>query len=99
MTLKNLKNIISEIRYSKYDGKKAIGYDYYKIQEELKKEAINWVKHLRSKPKRQQTEYQAQILMEFFNITEEDLKDKGPIIKRYEDLDHLKYFNEDGTKK
>ena len=33
MKLKTLQEIISKIRYEKYEGKKAVGYDFYKIQE------------------------------------------------------------------
>ena len=45
--LKTLKEIIAEIRYSNYPEKKAVGYDFYKIEEKIKQEAIKDIKHLR----------------------------------------------------
>lgn len=82
MTLKTFNEIISEIRYSKYDGKKAIGYDFYKIQEETKQKAIKWVKYFESVNYFNDMDafstsdpYEvAGFLKHFFNIAEEDLK-------------------------
>lgn len=42
--------------------------------EDLKTEVIKLVKHLRKEPRRLETDSQAIILVEFFNITEEELK-------------------------
>ena len=60
-TLKTLKDLGIGCRY-------CIGTDYNNMNE-LKKEAIKWVK-FRTNPDTQQ------FIMTFFNLTEEDLKEK-----------------------
>mgnify|MGYP001436815282 CR=1 FL=1 len=65
--LKTLKDF-SECMYREH--KCCVPY----FKEELKQEAIKWVKHLRKEPRRKSTDEQANILIEFFNITSEDLK-------------------------
>lgn len=86
MELKTSEEIISELRFEKYEGKKAIGYDYYKVQKAFKKEAIKEIKHLRSPESH--TDFAADCeafgngtkhnVIEYIkwknNLTEEDLK-------------------------
>lgn len=99
MTLKTFNDIIGEIRYEKYDGKKAIGYDFYKIQEKVQGEIVKWVKEIEDN-----WDYDCEVgamffIERFFKITEKNLDKKYPIVKRYENLEHLEHFNEDGSKK
>ena len=82
--LKTLKELISKLRYEKYEGKKAIGYDFYKIQEELKQEAIKWIKAIKEVQKKGDTLFKEHgKLKEDFaiNIYDYEQDDSIPIIK------------------
>lgn len=47
MKLKTLNEIIGKLRYLKYKGKKATGYDFFKMQEALEQELIKWAKAIK----------------------------------------------------
>ncbi len=68
---KKLKTL-KDIKIRRPQGIELSYLDWYK--EELKKEAIKWINYLRKNPKRESTESQAEILIDFFDIEGKDLK-------------------------
>lgn len=79
MTLKTLSEVIGEVRHEKYPNKKADGYDFHKVQSELRQSAIEWIKDMRSlKPKHPLSELCGSRetliwISSFFGITDDDL--------------------------
>ena len=70
MKLKTLKDLKI---FDEDKSKVAMEYNYM-IREELKAEAVNWVKNIDINKSADYCDGMMDFIMEFFNITEEDLK-------------------------